>query len=137
MSPDVQAFASGFPVMLLHALVSLVLLAAGCAVYALLSPHREVQRIREGDAAAAISWGGVMIGLAIPLAASLAAAASLIEIGLWGVAVTALALLAFRLIDLLLAGLPQRMHDGDLAAAGVLAAARLAAAVILAAAIAV
>jgi putative membrane protein len=137
MSPEVQAFASGFPIMLLHAGMSLVLLAAACGGYALLSPHREVQRIREGNAAAAVSLASVVLGLAIPLAASLAAAASFLEIVLWGLAVSALALLAFSLIDLGLAGLPERMREGDTPAAVVLAAAKLGVSLILAAALAV
>ena len=137
MSPEVQAFASGFPIMLLHAGVSLLLLVVGAGGYALLSPHREVQRIREGNAAAAVSLASVVLGLAIPLAASLAAAASLMEIALWGVAVSALALLAFSLIDFALAGLPRRMREGDVAAAVMLAGARLGVSLILAAALAV
>jgi putative membrane protein len=136
MSPEVQAFASGFPIMLLHTLLSLGLLTLGGAAYAMLSPHREIQRIREGNSAAAVSFAGVLIGLAIPLAASLAAATSLLEIGLWGAPVVVLALLAFRLIDAGLAGLPERMREGEVAAAVVLVAARLGAALIFAAALA-
>jgi putative membrane protein len=135
MSPEIQAFALGFPIFLLHAAASLALLALGCGAYALMSPHKEVQRIREDNAGAAVSFAGVVIGVAIPLAVSLATATSTLAIGLWGVPVLALALLAFRLIDLLLAGLPQRMRDGEVAAAAVLVAARLGVALILAAAL--
>jgi putative membrane protein len=137
MSPEVQAFASGFPVMLLHAGVSLLLLAIGSGVYALLSPNHEVRRIREGNPAAAVSLASVVLGLAMPLAASFAAAASLLEIELWGFAVSVLALLVFSLLDFSLVGLPQRMHEGDVSAAVLLAAARLGASLILAAALAV
>ena len=136
MWPEVQAFAFGFPVMLLHAAVTLALLAAGCGVYARLSPNREVQAIREGNAAAAVSFAGVVLGLAIPLAASLAAAASVVEIALWGAPLVVLVLLAFCVIDLLLAGLPQRMREGEVAAAVVMVAAKLGTALIVAAALA-
>jgi putative membrane protein len=135
MSPEIQAFASGFPVVLLHAGVSLLLLIAGCLVYGLLTPHREIQLIREGNAAAALSFGGVMLGLAIPLATSLAAATSAVEVALWGAVVVVVQLLAFRLIDMLLAGLPQRIREGDAAAAGLLVAAKLSVALIFAAAL--
>ncbi len=137
MSPEVQAFAAGFPVMLLHAGVSLLLLAVGAGAYGLLSPHREIARIREGNAAAAVSLASVVLGLAIPLAASLAASVSLMEIALWGVAISALALLTFSLLDFALAGLPQRMREGDVAAAVVLASAKLGVSLILATALAV
>ena len=72
-SPEIQAFATGFPVFLLHAGVTVVILFLAAAVYILLTPHKEITLIREGNAAAAISLGGVLIGLALPLAASLKA----------------------------------------------------------------
>ncbi len=136
MTPEVQAFASGFPLTLLHAGLTLILLTLGVVVYGVLSPHKEVQLIREGNQAAAISFGGMLLGLAIPLAAALAASPSALEIVLWGVAVIVVQLGVFRLIDVLLTGLPQRIQEGESAAAALLAAAKLAAALVLAAAVA-
>ena len=135
MSPELQAFATGFPTTLAHAAISLVVLIAGGAAYGLLSPYREVARVREGDVASAAVFGGVLVGLAIPLALSLNASTSLVEVALWGVATTAVQLLVFRLIDLVLRGLPQRAAEGEIAAAVLLVAARLAAALIVAAAV--
>jgi putative membrane protein len=136
MSPEIQAFATGFPLTLLHAVVTFVLLILGCVLYGLLSPHREIVQIREGNTAAAISLGGVILALALPLCLSLNAATSLLEIVLWGLATVIVQLLAFWLVDVLLTGLPARVREGDAAAAGLLAAARLASAMILAAALA-
>jgi putative membrane protein len=134
MPPEFQAFASGFPLVLLHGAVCLALLAAGLAVYSLLSPHREVDEIREGNPAAAIAFAGAIAGLAIPLAAALAASSSTLEVALWGGSVVVIQLLAFRLIDMLLAGLPQRVREGETSAAWLLVSAKLAVALILAAA---
>lgn len=136
MNPEVQAFLTGFPVTLLHAALTLVLLVLGVGLYSLLSPHKEVQLIREGNPAAAISFGGMLLGLAIPLAAALAASPSALEIALWGVCVIVVQLLVFRLIDVLLAGLPQRIQEGEIPAAALLAAAKLGAALVLGAAVA-
>jgi putative membrane protein len=137
MSPEVQAFASGFPLMLLQLGLGLVLFALACAAYALLSPNQEVRRIRTGDVAAAVSFAGAMIGLAIPAAASLIATGSVVELALWATAALVLTLLAFRLIDVALSGLPQRMREGEVGAAVVLVGARLAVALIIAAAVVV
>ena len=63
MTPEIQAFATGFPITLLHAGVTLLMLVLGVFLYGLLSPFREVPLIREGNAAAAASLGGVMVGL--------------------------------------------------------------------------
>lgn len=76
-SPELEAWAMGFPLTLLHALVTMVILVVAAALYALITPHREIALIRQGNAAAAVSFGGALVGLAIPLAASLAATTSL------------------------------------------------------------
>ena len=134
MSPEIQAFTTGFPTTLLHAGVTLLILVLGAGVYILLTPHKEIRLIREGNVAAAVSLAGVMVGLSIPLAVSLNASTSMVEIGLWGVATIAVQLLAFRLVDLVLHGLPKRIADGEMAAAALLVGSKLATAIILAAA---
>ena len=123
-SPEIQAFATGFPLTLLHAGVTLLM------------PHKEIALIREGNAAAALSLGGVMVGLAIPLAVSLSASTSIVEIAVWGAATVAVQLLVFRIVDMVLRGLPQRIQDGEVAAAALLIGAKLATALVLAAAVA-
>ncbi|MCI3133180.1 DUF350 domain-containing protein [Phenylobacterium aquaticum] len=135
-SPEIQAFATGFPLTLMHAGVTVLILFLGSALYVLLTPHKEITLIREGNAAAAISLGGVMLGLAIPLAVSLTASTSIIEIGIWGAATVMVQLLIFRLVDLVLRGLPQRIQEGEVSAAALLVGAKLATALILAAAVA-
>lgn len=135
-SPEVQAFASGFPVTLLHIAVSVVMLLAAAAIYIVLTPHKEISLVRQGNVAAAVDLGGVLVGLAIPLAFSLKGSTSLVDVALWGVATVAIQLLVFRLVDLLLHGLPKRIKDGEMAAAAFLVGAKLATAMIVAAAVA-
>ena len=134
-SPEMQAFASGFPVALLHIAVSVVMLLAAAAVYIVLTPHKEISLVRQGNVAAAVDLGGVLVALAIPLAFSLKGSTSLIDVALWGVATVAIQLLVFRLVDLLLHGLPRRIKDGEMAAAALLVGAKLATALIVAAAV--
>ena len=136
MTPEIQAFASGFPLTLLHAGVSLAMLALGAVVYALLSPYKEIDLIREGNPAASVAFGGAVLGLAIPLAVSLSASPTVLEVVVWGLAVTAVQLLLFRLTDLALKGLPDRIRESDVSAAALLAAIRLATSLLLAAAVA-
>jgi putative membrane protein len=133
-SPELQAFAAGFPITLLHGGLTVVFLLLGAALYVLLTPHREIALIREGKVAAAMSLGGVLLGLAIPLAISLTASTSLVEIVIWGASTVAVQLLVFRIVDLLLHGLPQRIQEGEMASVTLLVAAKLATAIILAAA---
>ncbi|HEY0600853.1 DUF350 domain-containing protein [Brevundimonas sp.] len=134
-SPEVQAFASGFPTTLAHLGVTLGLLALGAIIYALLTPWKEIALIREGNAAAAVAFAGVLVGLAIPLAVSLSVSTSVRDILIWGVATVVIQLLAFRIVDLLLSGLPQRIREGEISAAVLLVGAKLSTALILAAAL--
>ena len=134
-SPEVQAFATGFPILVLHLIVTFGLLAGAATVYAFMTPWREVALIRQGNSAAALAFAGVIVGLAIPLAVSLAVANSVRDIAIWGVATVVIQLLAFRVVDFLLTGLPQRIEKNEISAAVVLAGAKLATALILAAAL--
>jgi putative membrane protein len=133
-SPEIQAFAAGFPVFLLHVSVTVAILVAAAAAYILLTPHKEITLIREGNTAAAVSLAGVLLGLAIPLSASLKASTNVIEIGLWGAVTVVVQLLIFRLVDMILRGLPKRIQEGEVSAAALLVGAKLATALILAAA---
>ena len=135
-SPEIQAFATGFPITLMHFVVTLVILFAAAAIYVALTPHREITLIRDGNAAAAVSLGGVLVGLAIPLAVSLKASTTLVELALWGAAIMVVQLLIFRLVDILLRGLPRRIQEGEMAAAALLVGAKLSTAVVVAAAVA-
>ena len=136
VNPEVQAFATGFPLTLLHGGITVALLAAGAGLYALLTPYRDIQLIREGNTAAAISLGSVLVGLAIPLAVSLAASSGELELVLWGVAIIAVQLFVFRFTDWVLQGLPRRIQAGEVSAATFLACVKIATALVLAGAVA-
>ena len=136
MNADVQAFTTGFPLTLLHAGITVVLLAAGAGIYSWLTPYRDIQLIREGNTAAAISLGAVLVGLAIPLAVSLGYSQGEFEMVLWGGAIILVQLFVFRFTDFVLQGLPKRIQSGEVAAATFLAAIKIATALILAAAVA-
>lgn len=135
LRPEMQAFGSGFAITLLHAGVTLLILLIGAIIYSILTPYKEIKQIREGNSAAAVGYGGVIVGLAMPLAASMAASTDVREIVLWGGATVILQLFVFRVVDLVLAGLPTRMNEGEVSAAVLLVAAKLATALILAAAV--
>ncbi|ESQ77792.1 DUF350 domain-containing protein [Asticcacaulis sp. YBE204] len=135
LRPEIQAFAAGFPVTLLHAGVTLLMLVIGATLYSILTPYKEIQQIRDGNSAAAVAYGGVIIGLAVPLAASMSASDTVREILIWGGATVLLQLFVFRMVDFLLTGLPSRINEGEVSAAVLLVAAKLAAALILASAV--
>ena len=85
--------------------------------------------------AAAISLGGMVAGLGLPLAVSLANSVTLLDILVWGVVALAIQLLTYFAIDLLLRGLSERIEQGEVAAAILLATVKVSVAAINAAAL--
>jgi putative membrane protein len=135
MDIAIQSFVKGFPQFLIHGGVTLALLVAGCVVHVLLTPMKEMRLIRAGNVSAGISVGAVIVGLAVPMSACLATAATVYDILIWGVVAILLQLLAFRVADLLLHDLPKRIERDEIGAALVLAGVKVAAAMVMAAAL--
>lgn len=81
---------------------AVALLAAAVAVYVMVTPHHEIRLIRKGNAAAAWSLGGTLVGLSLPLASALANAVSLPDLALWGAVALVTQLLGFLLVALVM-----------------------------------
>lgn len=126
---------NGFPVFILHSGVTLAMLAVAVGIYILSTPYRDIALIRDGNVAAAVSFSGAVLGLALPLAVCMAASVSLWDIVVWGIVTLLLQILAFRITDLLLRDLPRRIIAGEIGPALVLVAIKLAVAFINAAAV--
>ena len=135
MDAVIQSFLVGFPVLILHSSVTLAMLAMGVFFYIKITPYDEIDLVRAGNSAAAVSLAGAIIGLAIPLAFSMASSVTIWEILIWGPVTLFLQLIALRLTDLMLKDLPKRITDGEMGAALLLISIKLAVAAINAAAV--
>lgn len=136
MEPVIQSFLAGFPTLLLHFSVTVGMLAGAVTIYQWITPYHELPLIRAGNMAAAISFAGAIVGLALPLAVCMATSVSVWDIVLWGIVALLIQLLTFRVIDALLKDLPKRIEDGEIGAAILVLAIKLAVGMINAAAIA-
>ena len=125
----------GFPVLISHFLVTIIMLAVGITVYLWTTPYPELKLIREGNVAAAISLGAAIISLSIPLAFSMSVSVGVTDIVVWGLVTLAILLIVYRIIDLLLKELPKRIEAGELGSAVLLASVKLGVAAITAAAV--
>lgn len=132
----IAALGGGLPVLLGHLALALVLLAAGLAVYAKLTPYDELALARQGNAAGALSFFGAVIGLALPLAATLATSSAAVDIVMWGVVALILQLLAYYAASRLMRNLEAQIADGNVAAATVAAGVQIGVALLNAAAMA-
>ena len=135
MDPVLQSFVSGAPVLIGHFAATLALLAGGVAVYMAITPHNELKLIRAGNIPAAVSFAGMVIGLALPLAASMAASFSFLEVIVWGVFAVIGQIAVFFVVDRLFGDLSRRIEAGEMAPAVVLVGTKLAVAIVGAAAL--
>jgi len=133
MGGEIGAFVEAFPRFLIWSASAGVLLIAASTIYVLLTPWKEFAEIKRGNSAAGLALGGAIAGLAIPIASTLASSVSLIDLVIWGVVALLLQLIVYRLVDLLLGGIPARIAQDESGAAIVLVAAKLSSALILAA----
>ncbi len=121
--------------MVLHASVTFAMLAAAVFVYIKITPYGEIKLIRDGNTAVAVSLSGAIVGLALPLAFSMASSISVWEVLIWGPVTLVMQLIAFRVADLVVKDLPKRIVAGEMGAAILLVSIKLGAAVINAAAV--
>jgi putative membrane protein len=135
MDIAIRAFVNGFPEFMLQTGAALGLLIAGCIFHVLLTPMKELRLIRAGNISAGVTMAAVIVGLAIPLAACLATAATVYDILIWGVVAILLQLLAFSVAHVVLRDLPKRIERDEIGAALVLAAVKIGAAMVMAAAL--
>ncbi len=101
---------------------AVALLAAAVGVYIMVTPHHEIRLIRQGNAAAAWSLGGALVGLALPLASALTNAVSLVDLALWGAVALVTQLLGFMLVALVMRDLRKGI-EADRASYGITVAA--------------
>ena len=136
MEPVIQSFLAGFPVLLLHFVVTLGMLGIGVTIYLFVTPYRELDLIRNGNTAAAVSISGAIIGMAIPLAICMATSVNIWDIVIWGVVTLLIQILAYRIGDVLLQDAPTRIENGEIGAAILIVGIKLAISFINAAAVA-
>jgi len=136
LSAPLNAFVAGFPDFIIQLGVALGLFVASLVIYTLMTPHKELALIRAGNPSAALAYGGVIVGLAIPLGSCLEHSFGLFDLLIWVVVTLLIQLLAFRFADIFLRGLPRRIAEGDVAAAVFLMSIKIGLALIMAGAVA-
>ena len=102
--------------------VSLLLLTICLALYIAITPYPEIKLIREGNAAAAASLGGVIIGFALPLASVVVNSVSLLDMLLWSAVALFVQLVAFAGVRLMVPAIGRNVREGQVSS-GILAGA--------------
>ncbi|MCB4810298.1 DUF350 domain-containing protein [Methylovorus menthalis] len=98
--------------------VAILLLGAFMAIYVQITPYKEFKLIAQGNAAAAISLSGAVLGFTFPLLASIYYTQSLLEMTIWAGITCIVQLLVFTVMR----HWAKHIEDGVLAPAIILAA---------------
>lgn len=110
-----QQSITGFPAFIIYLVTTLALLAVFLFIYIRITPYHEIELIRAGNIAAAISLSGAMIGFTIPLAKATAQSGSLPDMLMWGGIALIVQLLAYAIVRLLIPGIAKDIPEGKIA----------------------
>lgn len=111
---------------LAYFLVSVAATALFALLYSLITPYRERELLRQGNAAAAVSLSGVLIGFALPVASAMAHSVSLPDLSIWAMVAGTVQLLGYGVFRLLFPDLRTQIEANQLALPVFYAAAALA-----------
>lgn len=115
-------YLSGFPSFLLYMGISTGLFLIFMKIYALVTPYDENALIRANNSAAAISYGGAMIGFVLPIASAVKNSVSPIDVVVWSVVAGAIQILCFFAVRLVYRDIVEQIEQAQTAAAIKLAA---------------
>jgi putative membrane protein len=116
MSDTLLASIAGLPEFLSFFFLAILLLGLFGRIYSWLTPHDEVALIKSNNTAAAIAFGGALVGFALPLASAITHSISLADCAIWGAIALVIQSLTFVAVRLTIRQLPQRITNGEVAA---------------------
>ncbi len=112
----VQDTANALALFAQHLLIGVVLAVCFVALYSLITPHKELELIRAGNAAAALGLVGATIGFTLPLNLVLSVTADPVQAGLWGVVALVAQILAHLAVRWVMPGLSKDITEGRMSA---------------------
>ena len=113
---------AGLPAFLLYFALSMALLVLFLAVYLAVTPYNELALIRQGNAAAAVSLAGAVIGFVLPLARAVTQSVSVVDLVAWGLIALVVQIVVFFLVGKIVPRFPEAIRNGQVAGAAFLAA---------------
>ena len=106
---------AGLPSFGLYLAATFMLLAVFLFVYLNITPYREIALIREGNAAAAASISGAMLGFVIPLANAVIQSSNLADMVMWGVIALVVQLAVYWVVGRVIPGIASGIPQGKVA----------------------
>ncbi|MEP7328640.1 MAG: DUF350 domain-containing protein [Betaproteobacteria bacterium] len=106
---------AGLPAFLLYFGLAMVLLILFIAIYVTVTPYKELELIRKGNQAAAISLGGAVIGFVLPLARAVTQSVSALDLVVWGVVALVVQIVVFFAVGKILPRFVAAIQEGRVA----------------------
>jgi len=117
MATSAATYLGGLPGFSAYFAVAAALLAAFAVVYSLVTPHHEWRLIKANTTAAAVAFGGAILGFVLPLHSAISHSVNLVDCVLWGVVAFVVQIATFFVLRLVIPDLPRRISDNELAPA--------------------
>ena len=107
-----EYFTQTLPHFLAYFAAAVGLAVAFLFLYVLITPHKEIALIREGNSAAAVQLTGTFLGFCVPVAVVIGNSVSIPDMLLWGAVAAVVQLAVFFIISrLLFKGISQRITE--------------------------
>ena len=106
---------AALPLYLQFLATTVLLLSAALTLYLFVTPYQEIRLIRQGNRAAAVSFGGTAIGMAVVLYSTASSTFEVRELFVWGALGLVGQLLVYFVVSMLIPGLKAGINDDNLA----------------------
>ena len=129
----IQFSLSGLDDFLLYFALSIVFVVLYLAIYVRATPYREFALIRAGNAAAAASLSGSLLGFVLPLASAVIHSVNPWDMALWAVIALAVQIVVYVVVRLIVPDVTRHIPEGKVGAGVFLGSVSLAAGILNAA----
>jgi putative membrane protein len=117
---------NGLPAFLAYFVMAIVLVLLFIRIYTWVTPQDELAQIRANNTAAALAFGGALIGFALPLSSAITNSMSLLDCAVWGAVALIVQVLTFVVLRVAIRQLPERINQGEIATGSFVAASAIA-----------
>ncbi len=110
------ASVSGVVPFLIYFVSAIVVVMVFMRIYTAITPHGEVELIKQDNAAAAVAYVGAMFGFMLPIASAIANSVSLIDFAIWAVIAGVIQLITFFIFRRFYPRISERIEAGEMGA---------------------
>ncbi|HRJ69843.1 MAG TPA: DUF350 domain-containing protein [Beijerinckiaceae bacterium] len=108
---------AGIPAFFIYFAASAAVLTVFGILYIRITAHHETDLIRQGNVAAAVGYGGALIGYSLPLSRSVAQAATIPDFLIWAILAFLVQIGAYWVAKRIVPDISDRISKGDMASA--------------------